>query len=95
MERRTFNYEWNSREIREAINEGFQLICPRCNADLEVATTPEMAREKKLRTGVFCPKNENHVAVLIEFKEQYDEIWRRYEERKQRAEEVINIESEQ
>ena len=62
-----FNYNWDSREIREAVNQGYQLTCPRCNSDLEVALTPEVAKEKHLRTGICCPKNENHVGILLKF----------------------------
>ncbi len=74
MQRMKFDYDWDSREIREAVNQGNQLTCPRCNSDLEVALTFEEAREKGLRGGVFCPKNENHVAMLIEFREPHDNM---------------------
>lgn len=61
-------------ELRSLVHQGFQLTCPRCNSDLEVALTFEEAREKKLRGGVFYPKNENHIAILSEFKELHDRM---------------------
>lgn len=67
MQRIKFNYDASMREIYQLVRQEVQLTCPRCNSDLEVALTPEEAKKKKMRTGIFCPKNENHVAVLLEF----------------------------
>lgn len=76
----------DTRKIYQLVNEGVQLACPRCSADLDVALTPEVAREKGLRTGIFCPKNENHFALVLEFDRR--DFWEKVKERlaKQEAE---------
>lgn len=71
MKRITYKYGMDSREIDNLVSQGYQLTCPRCNSDLDVALTFEEAREKKIRGGVFCPINENHVAILYEFAEPH------------------------
>jgi hypothetical protein len=64
-------YGMSAIELEDFVNQGVQLTCPRCYADLEVALSNEEAKEKNIRRGVFCPNNENHVGILLSFVEDH------------------------
>jgi hypothetical protein len=68
-DRLPYVYGMSAIELEDVVNQGVQLTCPRCYADLDVALSNEEAKEKNIRRGVFCPNNENHVGILLTFVE--------------------------
>lgn len=71
IKRVPYRYGMDSREIHKIVEEGCQLTCPRCSADLEIALSKEQSLQMGIRRGVFCPNNGNHVGILFEFTDDH------------------------
>jgi putative intracellular protease/amidase len=64
-------------EIVDSVRQGKKIICSVCGAKLSIALTQEEAKEKKLPLGIFCPTNQEHVAVIIQTDRR--DFWKRVE----------------
>lgn len=50
----------------EHLQRGEALCCPRCGAELIAALDLETAAKLKVHLGIYCPRDREHVQVLIE-----------------------------
>jgi hypothetical protein len=77
--RAVYQYGMDLREVFKFVEEGYILICPRCQANLIVALDMEAASRQKVFPGIYCPKNLDHVSNLIEIGEPRSKLWERLE----------------
>lgn len=66
-------------QIRKIVKNGDTPICRRCKSPLEIAFTREESKKLGIHPGVYCPKNKNHMCIMIEIwddeaKNMYDRI---------------------
>ncbi len=52
-----------------------KFLCPMCKAELIIALDGEACRRHRVHSGIYCPRNLNHVAVMVELKSARD-AWR-------------------
>jgi len=48
--------------------KGVRILCPKCNSELLVALTIEVANQHKVHTGIYCLVDTNHVGEIIEIR---------------------------
>jgi hypothetical protein len=71
----TFIYDGTYERFKEATaahRAGMRLVCFRCRTPLLVALDAREAARGKIRPGVYCPKNQNHVALHLHLQKASD-----------------------
>lgn len=66
------NYDYRS--LCELHNQGYKLICHRCDSELLVALNLEEAANLKINPGIYCPRDHNHVNIHIYLREMRERM---------------------
>jgi len=52
----------------EAAKAGRKVLCRQCGSQLLFVTDGKLAAQLKRHPGIYCPKDDRHIAVLFELK---------------------------
>ncbi|MBS1794591.1 MAG: hypothetical protein JSS81_12090 [Acidobacteria bacterium] len=56
----------NSRNAADYLNDGYELICPRCKSVLDIRFYTDRETGRRSPVLIACPKNDNHIYIIYE-----------------------------
>lgn len=62
------------KELLKLHEQGYKLICDKCNSELIVAVTQEEANNLGVVPGIYCPLDSKHLHIHVYLKDVRDKI---------------------